>query len=357
MSNSQSTVTLQDEYDALIIHADIKTGLDAAGYSMQPMVTIANDVMNEFLAQSFDWKFNAFNVPQFYTNSFQQDYAVYGVTNLGWLQRGIVIQINSNSVPKPWAYVETGREQTQSTSAFMGACPYYSNPLFIVSWIPNDQLYYGTWGAADSGTNTLGNNPQPNQLITSPLGAGISMPTNPINQILDANGNYLVLTTYGTTGATAPSAAADSDPGTTVDDGSCVWTVLDPNGQGFRINPPPSQTGVVWQFNLVGQMIPPRFVTTESMDSQTLAPIPDSYEPHFRAGCYANAIQYSPEAKVAAKFPQAWMKWKQSLIDARKKSDRERDEFKFVASRSIVSVGGAGALRYPGAGNPFYPSR
>jgi len=337
MANTQSTVTLQNIADALAAIVDIQEVLNVGGYSILTMLTIANDVMNELCAQSFPWKWNAINVPQFYTNSWQQDYALF-LNNLASLQRGIAININNTSVPKPWRYVEVVREQSQATASWNGPCPWGGSPLCDANWIPNNQLYYGTWGDTNTGNSTIGNNPVAGSTYLPLLGSG-SMPSNPIMQIGDANGNFLVLTGFGTEGTTAPVAPANSVAGTIATPGAGAttqWTVVDPNGQGIRINPPPSQTGPVWQFNLVGQAIPVRFTSL----SQTLAPLPDSFETTFRQGCVAQAYRYSATAKVRDKFDREWPLWKQSLLLAREKSDKERDGQRFVPAVSVVGAGG-----------------
>jgi len=333
---------------------DIAPILSVGGYSNTTMLAIANDVMNEFCAVPFPWKWNEITLPQFYTNSYQQDYALLNLTNLASLQRGIVIDINNSSVPKRWGYVEVVREQTEALTSWYGPCPFYSSPVFQANWMLNSQLYYGTWGAANTGTNTIGNNPISGSRYTQPLGAQ-SQPSNPITQIIDANGNLLLLTGYGTEGTTAPIAPANSTPGTTATPGTgatTAWTVLDPNGQGIRINPVPSQTGNVWQFNLVGQAKPVRFTSL----SQFLTPLPDSYEPSFRQGCTAQAYRYSAIAKVREKFEVEWPLWQKSLYLSREKSDKERDANRFVPGTSVLGVGGArggfiGPL-YPFAGPP-----
>lgn len=338
MASTQSTKTLQNIADVLSMVIDIQPILSVGGYSNLTMLTIANDVMNEFCAQSFPWKWNEFELPLFYTNSWQQDYAIPGLTKLASLQRGIVININNGSVPKPWGYVQVVREGTQSTSAWNGPCPFFNAPLFNVNWMLNSNLYYGVWGNATTGNSTLGNNPVAHSVYTNPLGAG-SQPSNPITQLTDANGNLLVLTGYGSEGTTAPVAPANSAAGVTATSGAgatTVWTVVDPNGQGIRINPVPSQTGVVWQFNLAGQAKPVQFTTL----SQTLFPLPDSFEPTFRQGCMAQAYRYSQSSKVAQKFQTEWPLWIKSLILARDKEDKERDGSRFTPARSVLGSGG-----------------
>src|SRR6185437_6393127 len=269
--------------------------------------------------------------------SWQQDYAL-ALTTLASLQQGIVININNSSLPKPWGYVEIVRSQNQATGAWNGPCPFFAAPVFAVNWLPNNQLYYGTWGQANVGGASQGNNPVAGSVYTNPLGAS-SQPHNPIAQIKDANGNLLVITTYGTEGSAAPVAAVNAAPGTTVSGAGAttVWTVIDPNGQGIRINPVPSQSGVVWQFNLVGQAIPVRFTSL----TQTLAPLWDQYESTFRDGFIARCYQYSPEQKVRDKYDRAWQRWIESLYSAREKSDKEREGNRFVPRLSVVGSGGS----------------
>ena len=65
-----------------------------------------------------------------------------------------------------------------------------------------------------------------------------------------------MLTGYGTLGTTAPVAPAASLAGVLATPGSgdtTSWTVVDPQGAGICITPVPSQTGTVWQVNLIGQ--------------------------------------------------------------------------------------------------------
>ena len=343
-----SSYTLQDEVDNANRFGELEPVLNVGGATSEPACTIATNCMNTFLAD-YPYKWNSFNLPVFYTNSWQQDYALPGLTTLAYLTDSIVININSTSIPKPWAWVEVNRYQGQRTANYL-ASPFFNSPLFEANFLPNSSLYYGTWGASNTGNASLGNNPGANVVITAPLGQQ-SMPNNPITQIRDTNGNLQVVTTYGTCGGTQPSwPAANATAGTTTDDGTVVWTVVDPAGQGIRITPVPSQSGVVWQFNLVGQAKPLKFTSL----AQKLDPIPDEYEPHFQDLFVAQCYRYSPEAKIRAKFPQEWALAKESLARARAKSDRERDEVRFVPERGIMSgglnsswLGGAWPFNYP----------
>jgi hypothetical protein len=356
MANTQSTFTLQNELDKVLPLGDINPVLaNVAGYQLEPFITICNDVMQDIFGLPFPHKWNEVQLPLFYTNSFQQDYVLLNPNgssfyNVEWLERGICIQMSSTAIPKPWGYVECARQLTQATGS-LTQIGLWQNPTFLACSFPNYMLYYGTWGAANSGNPSLGNNPGPGSIYTAPLSAG-SQPSNPITQIIDTNGNIQVVTTYGTCGNTQPTwPSAGAAPGTQTQDGTTVWTVADPNGIGVRILPVPSQSGVVFQFNLVGQQPAPRFTNL----SQTLAPLPDKYEPYFRAGIIAQCYRYSPDPRVQAKFEKNYALWKNSLNDLRTVQDRELEENRFTPERGIMGSGRSRS-RFIGPYWPFnYP--
>jgi len=369
MASSQSTYTLQNLYDDLVAHGDLDPGWDEAGYTVRPIISIANKTFMEMCGGEgmFPWKWNRTLLPLFVYNSWQQDYALLGkpgkmpvngdpsVTNLAWLEQGVAIDINNASMPKPWTWVQVGRDQTRSTASYVSNSV-FRRPLCGVNYLPNYQLYYGTWGAAQTGNSTWGNNPQPGQVITNPLGNGSSMPSNPILQIQDANGNYLVLTQYGTLGSTAPVAPAASAPGVTATPGTgdtTVWTVVDPYGLGVRVSPTPSQTGTVWQINLLGQMKPAQFSAATSLKAQTLFPLTDDYYQRFVDGAVTECYRYNPNAKIKANYDKAHNAWIQSLLAMRRQSDREKEFFKIVPNRTIIGAGGLGPS--PGTLGPFWP--
>lgn len=342
-----STITLQQVAKIAKTLPLTAPVINVAGAEQYPVIAAANDAMNQLISQETPWKWNEVILPPFYTNSYQQDYAVPGVTNLFWLQRGIAVQVNSMAIPKPYRLLEMVRDMQQTTAAAINNS-LLGSPLAKVCWLPNSQLYYGTWGGSPS---SMGNDPVAGSVYTNPLGPGLSQPTNPITQIQDANGNLLVLTTYGIEGSAAPLAAVNSPAGTTVSGTGATtqWTVVDPSGQGFRVNPCPGVTGTVWQFRLVGQKIATRFTNL----SQTLDPIPDDFEPTFRQGVMAQLLRYSPESKVSAKFATEWALWLESIKQARAKTEHERDDYGFIAG---AQIGGGFNIGYLGGSYPYnYP--
>lgn len=305
-----STVSLQSVVDYVNTIGDLMTQMPVGGFTNSLAQSIANDVMSEFLAQRFNWKFNRIIIPPFPTISWQQDYATINLKTLGWLEHGVAVDINNTALPKPIFWLTVKRDLELTSNAF-------GQPN-KVCWLPNDQLTQGVWPGAQ-------------QTYTQPIGA-TQTPSNPKTVILDANGNILVLTTFGITGNVAPAAPAQSAAGVTVNDGTCIWTVADPKAQGFRLSPLPPQSGVVYQIYLIGQAKPTRFTSMEQM----IDPIPDDYEKAFKDGFIALAHRHSTAPVVRARAETMRKQWLESLQEAKGQGDREEDDAMFVPTRTVI---------------------
>ena len=164
----------------------------------------------------------------------------------------------------------------------------------------------GTWGATPQGP-TAGNpsgdtssfgptlrglqNPGPGVIYTDPRSQLIT-PANATTAITDPNGNLWCLTTFGTCGSVQPTwpttpvypiyGVTPPATATTVTDGSCVWTAINPKGQGMRISSGSTfQTGSnLGNPNQWARCSAPRFKNL----SQLINPVPDDYEWAFKAG-------------------------------------------------------------------------
>lgn len=365
--NSQSTVTLQSIVDDAASTAELEPLLAVGGRTMNVVLRIANDTMSDICGLAYPHKWNEKNLVPFVINVMQQDYALVNpdgtsVTDLSWLERGTAIDINNSANPKPWRYLEVGRQLPQQTGTWFNYG--ISNPMCLVNAFPNKTLYYGSWGpqTLPSQSSMTGTNPMAGSVYVNPIGQNVSLPFNPITQIRDSNGNLLVLTTYGTEGVNPPVAPPNAAPGFQVtgsirqDASTTVWTVVDPNGWGIRTMPVPAQVGTVWQFNIVYQRKPMRFVNLE----QTLDPLPDEYENHFYRGFVAHCYSFSPKEKIQAKGEREWMKWMNYLsgpMGIRGREDRELEENGFTLDRGIIG-GTPGRTRWQGPLYPFnYPLR
>lgn len=351
MANSYTGQNLIDSIRLMPLLAPVFNS-QVAGFSLEPGLSIINDGMGFFFGTNFAWKFNEIELAPFYTNSYQQDYAS-SATNIGFLVSGDVLDVNNTALPKAQPQLEVVKDLPRASS-WVALPPMFFGVLkFQVCWRYNSQLYYGTWGQANSGTGnvTRGNNPVSGSVYTNPLSIGNQMPFNPITQIKDANGNLLILTGYGHEGTTAPVAPASSAAGTIATPGSGAttqWTVVDPNAQGFRIWPTPSQSGVVWQFNLRGQAKPPAVFTSLNT---SLAPIPDEYFHLFREGCIAMAYKYSAEEKVREMYDDSIRIWNEKVIAARTQGDREPESHSFIPAGGVIASPGGAMPITPG--NPF----
>lgn len=367
---SNSTITLEELVDDASTLGDVSPALATGGFSNAPALSIANDVMQALInggpgGQPYNWKWNRVNLPAFTTISYQQDYFIPGLVNLGWLESAWASYLNQTSIPKFKQQVEV-RKDLQVTYDQTG----YPGKL---CWLPNSMLQTGTWGATPLGP-TAGNpsgettplsigaggqqNPGPNVIYTDPR-LQLQTPTNAITAITDPNGNLWALTTFGTCGATAPTWPATSSvvyptskepklTATTVQDGTAVWTAINPSGQGIRLNPIPPQNGVVWLIQAVGQNKAPRFYSL----GQTLEPVPDDYEWAFKNGFFAECYRRNPDQRVRSKYPAERQLWLESLDKAVRQADREEDDFGFYPGSSIMSSDYSASYG-PSPANPY----
>src|SRR5258708_23427104 len=104
MANTQSTITLQQMLDKILPLGDVKPVLsDVSGYQLEPYISICEDVYSDIVGTPFPHFWNEIKLPQFYTNSFQQDYALVNPDgssffNVEWLNRGIVVEMTSTAL-------------------------------------------------------------------------------------------------------------------------------------------------------------------------------------------------------------------------------------------------------------------
>lgn len=349
-----SSITLKELVDDASSLGDVSPALATGGLSNAPAISIANDVMQALInggpnAQPYNWKWNRFNAPPFVTISYQGDYFIPGLINLGWMESSWASYINQTAVPKQISPVEVKKDLmvTYDQTGTPGK----------ICWLPNSMLNAGTWGAVPlgptagnpsgelntSGLNPAGlQNPGPNVVYTDPFGT-LQTPINATTGITDPNGNLWVLTTYGTCGATQPSWPSNptypttqnpTATATTVSDGTVVWTAINPSGQGFRLNPIPPQTGISWQIQVVAQKKAPRFKNLQ----QTLEPVPDDFEWAFKKGFFAECYRRNPDPKVRSKYTQELQLWMQALDNAVRQSDREEDDMGFYPGTSVMAT-------------------
>ena len=168
-----STWTVQSVVNYARSYPDLVPVLGASGWTQEPALTFANDIMQKILSQGMDWKWNRAYVPPFLTVALQQDY-ITQVNDIGWLEYADRIDINNSTsngllAPKPVFTMETVRD--------LGRTSYQGYP-FNLMYIPNSLAYMGQWVAN----------------YNYACGYGVAMtPQTPIQQFVDANGNILYI--------------------------------------------------------------------------------------------------------------------------------------------------------------------
>jgi len=323
------------------------------GYSTEPMLTISNEIMSRVLAENMPWKWNREVIPPFLTVSLQQDYLT-NTTDIGWLENGWRVDINnstsnSNGAPKPSSELETVREIPQTAT---------QSVPFNVSFIPNSQAFLGSWQA-----NT-----------EYGCGYGVAqLPRSPIQQFKDVNGNLLFIDStqlgltiespgytgttlplpanapYGISGSVQPAAPPNATPGSTVQDGSVVWTVADSiNGYSLRLKPVPALNGLCWYIVVQYQQSPPLLTSLQS----TFAPIPNQMMYLIRAGIRAALYRENGNPQGQNMYAT----WEEVLMKAVRAADRQTDDWRLYPEQSIM--GGISPYQDPlqiGAAWPFGP--
>ena len=320
----------------------------AAGYSTEPMLTVSNEILSRILAENMPWKWNREIWPPFLTTSLQQDY-ISNVTDIGWLEDGWIVDINNstsnaNQAPKPIRPLETVRD--------IPAASVQSVP-FQVCFIPNTDAVFGIW--------------QPNAAYG--CGYGVArVPTTPIQQFVDANGNFLFIDSsqlglniespgytgttltppgffpYGVSGSTQPEAPVNATPGTMVQDGTVTWTVADQNGFALRFLPLPALNGLCWYVVCRYQMAPPNLPTMQT----SFSPLPMQMMYLLRAGIRAALTRENN----LAKGQEMYAEWEEQLMRALRAADRQQEENVLMCQQTILG-NSYQSWQTLGAANPY----
>lgn len=417
-----SSYTLQNLVDIARTRGDIAPALPTGGSYETVALSCANDAMTWMLSGNakgspYNWKFNRINIPPFYLNSYQQDYAS-NLVNLGWLESCGAYNTSSTQFPKPFRVIEVRKDILLTSNQGGGFAK--------IQWMQNSNLTYGTWGISQGLSLTGLQNPGVSAVYSNPAGL-VSMPSNPVAQVRDAAGNLWLLTGYGTCGLFNPFAPVSSavviaggvitvtapnglQPGTVVT-ASGLATITGLNGVSLTIlTSSPTQftaattlgnaSDTVGTFSIV-PVYPtfpkPSIVATTVTDgsviwsainpsgqgfrispmptqtgpvwqvapigqariapftklSQFLEPIPDDFFTFFKDGFFAQCYRYHVDPKLRAKFESEYQIWKTALNEAVSKASPEMDDFGFVPGSNVMDTGWA--LNPINPAQPFGP--
>lgn len=350
LTSPNNSLKLQRIVNFLRTYPDLVPVLGGtSGFTEEPSLTLANDVMQRIFAQGMNWKWNRAYIPPFLTVALQQDYMTQ-VTNVGWLETVSRVDINNNTnngnaAKKPEFTLE-GVRDVKSRSI--------QGSPFEISILPNKLAQISTW--------------QPNTAYS--CGYGVAQtPITPIQQFMDENGNLLYIDStvlglnrespgfsgttitlpanspYGVSGSTQPSLPTLSTPGTLVQDGSVIWTVADPDGAAVRVDPVAAISGLCWLMYPVYQQNPPFMSSLQS----TIYPIPNDMAYLFRQGLKAYLMEHAGSPKAQATM----LGWEETLMTALRAADRELENDIMYPSEGLMETGGFYGGAAIGPGWPF----
>jgi hypothetical protein len=308
-----STVQLATMFDAIAAQGVPDPRLAPSGYGDTLALTLANTVIADLIAERYNWKWNSALATPLLTNSWQQDYPRLAQAKgiIGWGERCDMVDINNTMMPKPlWQLTWRRQLSRVSTPAWLPS---------QICWMYNCDLTLGVW-------------PGPGVTYYPLLGLNAPAGQNPLMSMMDANGNILIVTGFGTTGTVAPAEAANSAEGVKVADGSVTWTVVSPTSQGFRLDALPSATGPVYLVAPVYQIDPPRFTTLQ----QLLNPIPDSFSMYFLRGLKSAMLMASTNPGDLKRGMDARGEWLNGLHEAMKQGDRETNAYSLLPLTQVV---------------------
>lgn len=319
-----STIELQDVLDWTKAKGIPVPTDQPGGYGTKLALKNGNDVMSDIVAERFNWKWNSAIASPFYTNSFQQDYPQIGLNNIGWLETCDRVDINNTSYPKPLKQINVVKQVPRTSDSWF--------PTRDICWLYNRELSFGVWPGAGK--------------VYSPLVAA-QVQQNPLMSMIDANGNRLIVTAFGTTGLVAPVLPVNSVEGVTIVDGTVTWTVVSADGQGFRVYPLPGAAGPVWQITPYYQVKLVQLPTLQSL----INPIPDEYSRTFQVGYEIYCKRGSSNPQDRAEGDKQYPLWLKALLDAAKQGDKELNSYGMIPATSPV------ADVYPWIRNPQDPSQ
>jgi hypothetical protein len=136
----------------------------------------------------------------------------------------------------------------------------------------------------------------------------------------------------GTAAGAPPVLPAASPEGTTLQDGTVVWTVVSPNSQGFRVYPLPGATGPVFQITPYYQMLLQKLTSLQSL----INPIPDDQRYIFQEGVEVMCKKGSPSPNDRAEGMKEWPLWLAGVEKLLKQNNREVDAYGAYPAESVV---------------------
>lgn len=306
-----STLTVQQVVDWARAYSKLSPVFGVGGFSQQPALAFANDVVAEIITAPLNWKFNRRVLPTFATTKGVQD---VGVT-------GAAVWAVGQSPPAggaPVALSPVGASQSGSIATITTTVPHGLSVGQQVNVAGMVVSGYNGIGVPGVGKFTVLSVPSATTFTYEPGVTGLSVSGAP--GVLDFNWiESATVADASTTITPAPQFIIESvnyvEPSGDMGNPSKVCAVAD-DGAGtvtFRFWPVPGS--FVWLANVVYQAKPPVLTAM----SQTFDPVPDELNHVIRAGFLAMAMRHAADPRADTQYAL----FRSKLMEALNSKDRE----------------------------------
>lgn len=329
MSNINQTITLQNIVDFSSTHVELMPLSGVGGITLEPALSLCNDVLSELICSPNAWKFNSIEMPPFVTSAFRQTYQVSGATAFTSAAGGVGIALVATpGISRTGTTVTVTTLQAHNmtigdTVYMLGNVDAQFNSTYTET--PNGSGYTGGWVILTTPTTTT--------FTFTHLTSGTT--TSGAPGITDFG--WLETATMRALNSSAPRPriyqleAVNIVPPVSATSQPSKLCVVSDNGDGtlkmrFDYTCP---AGTFFVVNTVYQATAP----IKTLLSQFWGPFPDQYSYVYRQGFLARAYRFinSPKADVE------YQKLQVAINKALGRDDAEASDQRLYPSESLMA--------------------
>jgi hypothetical protein len=313
---SQSTVTVQQVVNYASQHTELMPIVGVGGFSNEPALSFANDVLSELLAQPFPWKFNRKVAPILVTQQWKQDYKFAGASAFTQNGGAAIGLASANAITEAANTVTVNTIEPHNfnvgDTVFMtGNTVAAYNSAF--SSTPSGSSWTGGWTILSTPSTTSFTFTHATSGLAASGAPGITdlgwlESATMVNMNDTAAGQYVYYLQAVRTLEPASRQFIPDRVSVLSDDGAGTITVR------LRYLPGPQPLGVT----LVYQIRP----TLLTSLSATWAPFPDEYAYVYRQMFLAHAFRFANSARADVEYQKAMA----NVAKALGSNDREQSE-------------------------------
>lgn len=333
MSSNLYTYTIQSVINFASIHAELMSLAGVGGYSNEPGLTLANDVLQDLICRGNAWKFNRVEMPMFVTSPFRQDYQFGGAVGFtSTNSAGIALKTASTPGVSQAAFtvtvnfLEPHNMTSGQTFYMLGNVDAAFNSTY--SQTPTASGYSGGWTIVSTPTTTSLTLTFLNSATTTSGAPGIT------------NFAWLESGTMQEINSTSPvpriwnlEAVNDIQPTSLVSSPMSKVAVMTDNGDGtlkLRFQYVPGT--VIYGVNLVYQARPVIKSALTGAGTGDWSPFPDQLSYVYRQMFLAHAYRYMNSSKAEVEYAKA----QAQVAKALGQNDSEESDQHITPSQSLI---------------------